>query len=354
MYDVIIIGAGPAGTTLARLISSQYRVLVLEKRNGSAARSQHQSSKCCGGLLAPDAQKTLSHLGLGIPREVLVGPQLFTVRAIDMTNNLERYYQRHYINIDRWHFDAWLASLIPPTVSIRYGCTVTGVTCNGRITVQFRKNRKEYREYARYLIGADGAHSPVRKQFFSDEPAPQRYIAIQEWYAAGNALPYFSAVFDREITDFYSWTIPKEEYLIIGSALPPRSNPLQKFSLLKERLRSYGLTFGRLVKKSGGFLLRPVHLNQICLGSERIALIGEAAGWISPSSAEGLSFSFRSALALAQSMLQSTEHPFQQYRQNTRELKQAVLCKNLKSPFMYHPLLRKLVMKSGLRSMEIH
>ena len=97
-----------------------------------------------------------------------------------------------------------------------------------------------------------------------------------------------------------------------------------------------------------------MHLNQICLGTERIALIGEAAGWISPSSAEGLSFSFRSALALAQSMQQSTEHPFKEYRQNTRELKRAVLCKNLKSPFMYHPLLRKLVMKSGLRSMEIY
>jgi geranylgeranyl reductase len=353
MYDVIIIGAGPAGTTLARLISTKYRVLVLEKRHYSAARSQHLS-KCCGGLLAPDAQKTLSHLGLGIPREVLVGPQLFTVRAVDMTNNLERYYQRHYINIDRWHFDTWLASLLPPAVSIRYGCTVTGLNHDGRIIVQFRKNRKEYRVCTRFLIGADGAHSLVRKKFFPDEPAPQQYIAIQEWYAADNALPYFSAVFDSEVTDFYSWTIPKEEYLIIGSALLPRSNPLQKFCLLKERLRSYGLTFGRLVKKSGGFLLRPVRLNQICLGTERIALIGEAAGWISPSSAEGLSFSFRSALALAQSMLQSTEHPFKRYRQNTRELKQAVLCKNLKSPFMYHPLLRKLVMKSGLRSMEIH
>jgi flavin-dependent dehydrogenase len=32
MYDVAILGAGPAGSTLARLIGDQYKVLIIEKR----------------------------------------------------------------------------------------------------------------------------------------------------------------------------------------------------------------------------------------------------------------------------------------------------------------------------------
>jgi flavin-dependent dehydrogenase len=32
MYDIAIIGAGPAGATLARLIGDQYKVLLIEKR----------------------------------------------------------------------------------------------------------------------------------------------------------------------------------------------------------------------------------------------------------------------------------------------------------------------------------
>ena len=32
MYDVAIIGAGPAGATLARLIGGRYKVLLIEKR----------------------------------------------------------------------------------------------------------------------------------------------------------------------------------------------------------------------------------------------------------------------------------------------------------------------------------
>jgi 2-polyprenyl-6-methoxyphenol hydroxylase-like FAD-dependent oxidoreductase len=61
MYDVAVIGAGPAGTTLARLIGRQYRVLLVEKRplDGPA---KPLLGKCCGGLLAPDAQGMLSRV----------------------------------------------------------------------------------------------------------------------------------------------------------------------------------------------------------------------------------------------------------------------------------------------------
>ena len=33
MYDMIIVGGGPAGATLARMIGKRYKVLLLEKRS---------------------------------------------------------------------------------------------------------------------------------------------------------------------------------------------------------------------------------------------------------------------------------------------------------------------------------
>jgi len=33
MYDIVIVGGGPAGSTLARLVGDRYRVLLLEKRS---------------------------------------------------------------------------------------------------------------------------------------------------------------------------------------------------------------------------------------------------------------------------------------------------------------------------------
>lgn len=94
MYDVAIVGAGPAGSMLARLIGQRYRVLLVEKRQLDGPE-RPSLGKCCGGLLAPDAQRMLSRLGLGLPKSVLQDPQLFVVRAIDVPRKLERYYQRH-------------------------------------------------------------------------------------------------------------------------------------------------------------------------------------------------------------------------------------------------------------------
>ena len=104
VYDVAIIGAGPAGSTLARLIAGRYRILLVDKRQPVDSSGGGSSGKCCGGLLAPDAQRMLSKLGLGLPKSVLEEPQLFVVRAIDIQQRLEGYYQRHYININRKKF----------------------------------------------------------------------------------------------------------------------------------------------------------------------------------------------------------------------------------------------------------
>lgn len=85
MYDVVIIGGGPAGATLARLIGEKMKVLILDRRDlGSPFAGRGE--KCCGGLLAPDSQSMLARFGFGLPKSILVGPQLFTVRTMDLAD----------------------------------------------------------------------------------------------------------------------------------------------------------------------------------------------------------------------------------------------------------------------------
>jgi flavin-dependent dehydrogenase len=49
---------------------------------------------------------------------VLVNPQIFSVKTLDIENNIERFYQRFYVNMDRKKFDKFLISLIPKSVKI--------------------------------------------------------------------------------------------------------------------------------------------------------------------------------------------------------------------------------------------
>lgn len=353
MYDIAIIGAGPAGATLARLIAKKYKVLLIDRRE-LASQKKSLFEKCCGGLVAPDAQQMLAKLGLGIPRDVLIGPQLFAVRTIDIQNNLEKYYQRHYINLDREKFDRWLVSKIPSSVDLFCGAVFKKCSFDeGLMEIHFNHQGKERLEKVKYLIGADGAFSTLRRQI-----APglfqKTYISIQEWFKTRNSQPYFSAIFDQDISDFYSWTIPKEDELIVGATMLPKENPVAKFNLLKERLREKGFKLQTRVKRNGAFILRPQKLEQIFLGKGNIALIGEAAGWISPTSAEGLSYAFRSALALAESLEQEPDILVEEYRKNISALKMNIVLKNLKAPFMYNPFLRKIAMKSGFLSLDIY
>lgn len=353
MYDIIIVGGGPAGATLARIIGKRYKVLLLEKRS-FAVNKTSTYHKCCGGLIAPDAQLMLAKFCLGIPKSVVLSPQLFAVRTIDIDNSIERYYQRHYINIDREKFDEWLESIIPSEVHIIKDSIYKSFEMTGNmVNVKFHHNGKDYTEKAKLLVGADGAFSQVRKQGFNDCPGPKVYISIQEWFETRQNADYYGAIFDKEITDFYSWTIPKEKYLILGSALKPGKEAAEKFRLLKGKLQKFGFEFNKLVRKEGAYLLRPTRTGQTCTGNSNIALLGEAAGFISPSSAEGLSYAFRSAVALAKALDNGLEGYYNKYLANLKSLERNIMFKNMKSPAMYNQYLRKVIMKTGVLSIDI-
>jgi flavin-dependent dehydrogenase len=355
MYDIAIIGAGPAGSTLARLIADKYRVLLIDKRRLDKPRQGGLDLKCCGGLLAPDAQAMLSRMGLGLPKNILVSPQLFVVRAIDMAQNLERFYQRFYINMDRAKFDAWLISTIPAAVEKRLGCRLRSFERRGdglRLTLTGDEGTTT--ESAAILVGADGAGSIIRKRVFENMPWPKRYFAIQECVKCNGQLPYFCSIFDPQITDYYCWTIPKGKNLLVGAALHPRQGAAAKFELLKRKLTQSGIKLGRTVRREGAFIFRPQSIRQIVTGTDKILLIGEAAGLISPSSAEGFSYAFKSAIALADTLDRGTANLARRFRRALMPVIHKTIGKTFKSKVIYNPLTRRIVMSIGLSSLKIH
>ena len=149
------------------------------------------------------------------------------------------------------------------------------------------------------------------------------------------------------MTDFCAWTIPKGEHLLLGAAIPRRAVVLERFQLLKTKLLARGFDLSRPIKREGCLLLRP-------RGAGNVLLVGEAAGWISPGSAEGLGYAMRSALALAGAM--SDAAPLRgllaRYHAATRGLAANLAGKQVRSLVTYDRRLRRLVMASGLTSCE--
>lgn len=101
-FDVAIIGLGPAGSALARKLAGKMQVIALDKKHQYGTEG---FSKPCGGLLAPDAQRSFIRDGLTLPVDVIANPQIFSVKTVDVAASLTRNYQRSYININRHAFD---------------------------------------------------------------------------------------------------------------------------------------------------------------------------------------------------------------------------------------------------------
>ena len=151
-YDVAVIGAGPAGAVFVRELAKADPELKIALIDGQSP----DSAKPCGGLLAPDAQKLLAKFDLVLPKSILEDPQIFAVETIDVEQKIVRYYQRHYLNMDRYAFDEWLLGLIPSCVEIFKG------RCNGikkqeeGFEIALNSAGEEITLKASAIVGADG------------------------------------------------------------------------------------------------------------------------------------------------------------------------------------------------------
>lgn len=341
MVDIIVVGGGPAGANFARIAGEKFDVLIIEKTNKTK-----KSEKCCGGLLNEDSQLYLSKMGLSIPSEIMETPQTSILRAIDLDNDVMKDYRKYYLNISRALFDQWLIKLASERAKVLLDSTFSDAKYNGdgTITVNFSFGGKVYQENCRILVGADGAKSSVRHKMFPDKLPISFYIAQQSYYEKTSDISYMGALFYEDLTDYYSWFIPKSDRLIVGGAFSSSENLKQKEETLKVLLQSRGINMGKLKKRLGCYLLRPLTSKDFLHGAGNIALIGEASGLISPSSSEGISYALRSSYALAKAVIEEGGDYLTAYEDYFKKEKRKISMKKMKGKGLFNPTLRSIAM----------
>ena len=347
IFDIIIVGSGPSGSILSYLLrNSGLSVCIVDRRYFLSKNSAF--TKACGGLLAPDAQRALATLNITLPSEVMASPQIFSVKTIDLQTKIYRQYQRFYLNVNREKFDAFLASL--PSSSVKmFGKTLHKISYNNGIyTLKFTDQTILY---SRMLIGADGSSSICAKQLNMQQKV-KKYVSIQQIFECNDKNNFYSAIFDESLTDYSGWTFVKDNKTYVGAAFKPKADAHKMLDIMIQKLETEGYKFGAKLSREGAMLNRPVSLLKapVC-NNYTAALIGEAAGFVSPSSAEGLSYAINSAICAAESILKYNSLKGYKTKCNTIRLK--LYLKKFKLPFMYNKLLRNLVLKSGITSIKI-
>jgi geranylgeranyl diphosphate/geranylgeranyl-bacteriochlorophyllide a reductase len=335
--DVLIVGAGTAGCACAATLPPGITALLID-------RTDPRTGRCCGGLIAHDAQAALRRLGSEMPPGVRVQPEPRFVHALDLESGREQVYRRDYWNVDRSRFDSWLLDLACRRAEHRSHVQFRAAERDGtEWRVSLNESGTERTVRCRWIVGADGATSAVRRTLFGDRPAPLRLLAVQPVMPDCPRLVRQEVIFSERLTDFYAWAIPKPDCVLVGAAFSDPHQAGPRFNLLlAEMCRRYGIE-RRVLNRCSRYLTHPRRPAELCAGDNEVLLVGEAAGLVSPSSGEGISYALSSGMAAARALASGA--PGRSYAASFRRPARAVCAKLIKARIILAPRLRRLALR---------
>jgi geranylgeranyl reductase family protein len=283
-HDVIVVGAGPAGATLAYELGKRgIGVLVLEKE-------KFPRYKCCAGGVTSKAAKLLDFDISGVVEDV-IGEVSFTFNLV--VPYLGQHSQPLIYTVMRDVFDHFLVKKIQQLGAVfmdRQKVTRIQISADW---VEVSTADDIFR--SRLVVGADGTYSVVAKEL--DMGRSMEYIAgiESEIIVPEEELAKWKSRVQIElgcIPGGYAWVFPKRNHLSIGAGcLASRARHLDHY--YQKFLNS--LSIGNYTIKRSSSHLIPTCTKGWIVWQDKALLLGDAAGLTDPLTGEGIYNAIRSA-----------------------------------------------------------
>ncbi len=276
--DVLVVGGGPVGlVTALHAHAAGLQIAVLEPRRTPI-------EKACGEGLMPAAIAALALLGVepnGMP--------LHGIRYVSGSRRVEaRFPRAPGRGVRRLELQHALSTVVAEHGIPVYRERAERISTDDHgVTVGSRR--------ARYLVGADGLHSMVRRAAGLDRPtrAPARYGQRQHYRGA----PWTDLIevhWNRH-AEAYVTPVGPDEFgvAVLSTHRGNWAEQLTGFPALQALIGSAAPTSA--VRGAG-----PLRQRATTVARGRIALIGDAAGYVDALTGEGLSNGFAAATALVE------------------------------------------------------
>ena len=315
-YDVLIIGAGPAGANAA----ISYKNLNPDLMVGLVDKSVFPRDKSCGDAIGPGVISALKrfnneHILDGEPQ--VVSTTLYGPDNIGIQNYIPQVKNKEdsivYV-IPRIDLDNRILDLAKESgVEVYEGYSFVDFTSNEdkslNVTV---KNENEDIEFStKILIGADGANSRIRKKLnYKHNSDWHKAIAIRAYIDSPNYLEIFkerTLMFEINVSadKGYAWAFPSKGNLLnIGIGVPVsvfKKDNLDINTLLDNfvsELEGRGVIVEN-IRKQKSYLLPFASSRPKRNKDFNVALIGDASSMVNPMSGEGIFYGMEAGYLLA-------------------------------------------------------
>jgi len=321
VYDALIVGGGPAGSTCARTLTrAGARVAIID-------RAEFPRVKLCAGWLSPPFWDVIERSPSEYPRG------LWEWRTCHVHFHGKHYaLSGHGWFIRRFELDDWL--LHESGADLFLGTNVKEIVRESDGTWRIGELR------GRNLVGAGGTHCPVARML---QPVrPRRAVGVQELELQTEpeaiARTRLGKDGEPELVLFdelhgYGWNVPKHDWINVGCGTLDATVVRDAWQTTRERIRDTvpGEAEAQLAHMKGHsyYLFDPIHLERAA--QDNAFLIGDSLGLAHPMTAEGIVPAVTSGRVLAESLIAGAnyvkwlrEEPLiQEYRRTFRLLEAA-------------------------------
>ena len=273
--DVLIVGAGPAGSTTARYCADKgLRVLLIDRREEIGYPVQ------CGEFL-PDVKEMYSMFPKTIGLEELFSiPDTLVAGSsdhIDLISPRGKAYRCDFFGftLDRRSFDKHLAKLATEA-GVRLERKTSLLSIRDGVAKTTLGDVK-----ARVIVGADGPNSRTAKAVGLSRPEA-RYPAIT-CQADGDFEPVIKMYFGSVAPGGYGWVIPKRHGANAGAGFNPKLLKDRPSELFKRFAAKLGISYRNVAM---GFVPQSGPVQQTVKGNA--LLVGDAAGHVMATNGGGI------------------------------------------------------------------
>ncbi|GAB2274487.1 hypothetical protein Dimus_009257 [Dionaea muscipula] len=301
---VAVVGGGPAGALAAEALASSGIETFLFERNPGGA-------KPCGGAIPlcmlEEFSIPLAIVDRKVTRMRIISPSNI---AVDFGKTLR---PNEFIAMTRREvLDSFFRSRAEASGAELISALVTNVVVptsqRGAYLVEYNAGGSQRSLAVDAVIGADGANSRVAKSIkagnyscaiaFQEriklpEDKMQHYENLAEMYVGHDVSP-----------DFYGWVFPKSDHVAVGTGTIRSKSGIKLYQRgIKDRVKP---------KIDGGVLIKveahpiPEHPRPIRVRG-RVALVGDAAGYVTKCSGEGIYFAAKSGRMCGEAIARASE-----------------------------------------------